>query len=163
MSIPQPDAEQANDLIDQLGRELGTWTVLFHSAIAEQMGLNTTDQRALDLINQSGPMTAGELAEITGLTTGAVTGVIDRLEKAGFVQRAKDPHDRRKVVIERVHNPELDMQLGEAFSSLHSAVQALCASYSAQELETIRSFLMGSVRVMREETLKLRQEGGHLK
>src|SRR3954469_8861669 len=85
-----------------LGREISTMTVLFHSRIAEQMGLSGTDHKCLDLVMRaSEPLTAGQIAQRSGLSTGAVTGVIDRLERRGFVRRIRDPHDRRKVLVER--------------------------------------------------------------
>ena len=71
---------------------------MFHQAVAECVGLNVTDHKCLDVLVRSGPMTAGQLAQLTGLTTGAVTGVLDRLERAGFVRRQSDPSDRRRVI-----------------------------------------------------------------
>src|SRR5690348_11776952 len=85
----------------QLNRELSTVMVLFHSRIAEQMGLSGTDHKCLELVLRSAePITAGRIAQLSGLSTGAVTGVIDRLEQRGFVRRVRDPHDRRKVLVE---------------------------------------------------------------
>jgi DNA-binding MarR family transcriptional regulator len=85
----------------QLGRELSTMIVLFHSRIAEQMGLSGTDHKCLELaMRAKEPLTAGQIAQLSGLSTGAVTGVIDRLERRGFVRRVRDPHDRRKVLVE---------------------------------------------------------------
>jgi DNA-binding MarR family transcriptional regulator len=72
----------------------------FDQAMADHIGINRTDARCADLIDQAGGMTAGELARAAGLTTGAVTAVIDRLEKAGIAQRVADPSDRRRVRIE---------------------------------------------------------------
>jgi DNA-binding MarR family transcriptional regulator len=72
----------------------------FDQAMADHIGINRTDARCADLIDQAGGMTAGELAKAAGLTTGAVTAVIDRLEKAGIAQRVADPSDRRRVRIE---------------------------------------------------------------
>src|SRR5271157_5057901 len=91
------------ELLAALGdafRQLATATVMFHQAIADRLGMHVTDHKCLDILVQTGPIPAGALAERTGLTTGAITGVIDRLEKAGFVRRIKDPDDRRRVVIE---------------------------------------------------------------
>lgn len=85
----------------QLGRELSTMIVLSHSRIAEQMGLSGTDHKCLELaMRAKEPLTAGQIAQLSGLSTGAVTGVIDRLERRGFVRRVRDPHDRRKVLVE---------------------------------------------------------------
>ncbi|MEJ2858312.1 MULTISPECIES: MarR family winged helix-turn-helix transcriptional regulator [unclassified Saccharothrix] len=82
-------------------RESSALTILFHTRVAERMGLSPTDEKCLDLaMRAEGPVTAGRIAELSGLSTGAVTGVIDRLEKAGYVRRVRDPHDRRKVLVE---------------------------------------------------------------
>jgi DNA-binding MarR family transcriptional regulator len=82
-------------------RETAALAVAFHGRAAERLGLSTTDHRCLDLVARAdGPVTAGRIAELSGLSTGAVTGVIDRLEGAGYVRRVRDPHDRRKVLVE---------------------------------------------------------------
>src|SRR5688572_7357764 len=95
-------------------REHSALTVMFHARVAEQMGLSATDEKCLDLaMRAEGPLTAGRIAELSGLSTGAVTGVIDRLERAGYVRRVRDPHDRRKVLVE-VTVGDLD-KFGEPF------------------------------------------------
>src|SRR5688572_17181329 len=100
---PPPDpAQLPQSLGDELGRELSARTILFHQALADKLGLNLTDHRCLDLAqraNSVAPLTAGQLAELTGLSTGAITGVLDRLEKAGFIRREKDPNDRRQLFV----------------------------------------------------------------
>ena len=97
------DSEKRSELVAAMSQEfrhLATATILFHQAIADRLGMHLTDHKCGDILVQTGPITAGELAERTGLTTGAITGVIDRLEKAGYVRRVKDPDDRRRVIIE---------------------------------------------------------------
>src|SRR5262249_43014336 len=86
-------AERAELLAARVGefRQLSAATIMFHQAVADRLGMNVTDHKCADILERNGPMTAGELAERTGLTTGAITGVIDRLEKAGFVRRAEHP------------------------------------------------------------------------
>src|SRR2546427_10347158 len=81
--------------LNEAARRQSTATVLFHAAVAERLGLSATDHKYADLIARQGPMTAGELADRAGLTTGAITGVLDRLEQAGGGRRERDPHDRR--------------------------------------------------------------------
>jgi DNA-binding MarR family transcriptional regulator len=84
-----------------MGREMSGLTVLAHSRIADKIGVSATDYKCLDIVMQGvSPLTAGQIAKMSGLSTGAVTGVIDRLEKRGFVRRVRDPHDRRKVLVE---------------------------------------------------------------
>src|SRR5690606_14825256 len=87
-------------LIANLGRQFSDITIRMHEAIARDSGLAGTDHKYLGYILQNGRMTAGELSEITGLTTGAVTGLIDRFEKKKLVKRVYDKNDRRKVFIE---------------------------------------------------------------
>lgn len=140
------------DEILELLREQSTQTVLFHAFIAEQLGLNTTDHKALDLIAKASEMTAGKLAEMTGLTTGAVTGVIDRLEKAGFVRRAFDPNDRRRIIIQFI--PETAEKIFSVFAPMHQQTNALLESYSEQELAVIHDFMRRAI----ELSVKVRTE-----
>jgi DNA-binding MarR family transcriptional regulator len=72
----------------------------FDQAVADAIGINRTDMRCLDVISREGPVPAGRLADETGLTTGAITTVLDRLERAGFARRVRDPDDRRRVLVE---------------------------------------------------------------
>src|SRR5882724_6329519 len=95
-----------SSLGELLGRELSTAVVMFHQAIAERIGLNATDFKCLDLLARTGPTTPGHLSELLRLTGGAITGVIDRLEAAGFVQRERDQNDRRRVIIKPSSSPE---------------------------------------------------------
>jgi predicted transcriptional regulator len=151
-----------DDLVEavgsQLGRELSTWTVLFHAAVAEHLGLGATDHKALGLIEQRGAVTAGELADVTGLTTGAITNVIDRLERAGYIQRTKDPHDRRKVVLVAVPSPARDAAFSGIFESLGQAMTSLCTRYSDSELVAIYDFMTASISIMQQEIVRLRAE-----
>ncbi len=139
----------------QLGRELSARTVMFHGAMAEKMGLSITEHKALDLLSRQGPITAGQLAEVTGLTTGAITGMVDRLEKAGFVRRVPDPTDRRKIRIEAA--VEKYEAMAGVFESLGQAMNALLESYNDKELAIIYDFMARLPEVMEKETKKLRE------
>src|SRR5437763_16878943 len=91
-------------LVDELVsafRTSGNQDNAFDNLAAERLGINRTDLLCLNAIENSGGLTAGQIAAHTGLTTGAVTGVVDRLERAGYARRARDPHDRRRVAVER--------------------------------------------------------------
>ncbi len=139
-----------------LGRELSARTLMFHAAIAEHVGLSATEHKALDLLSRAGSMTAGQLAELSGLTTGAVTGLVDRLEKSGFVKRERDPKDRRRVVID----PQIDkmeQEIGPLFGAMSQRMEQLMAGYSDPELATIYDFLTQSIAVLREETENLKE------
>jgi DNA-binding MarR family transcriptional regulator len=138
------------------GRQMSTATIMFHQAVADRIGLNPTDHKCADLLFMKGPMTAGELSQLTGLTTGAITGVIDRLEGAGFAQREADPNDRRRVVVRVL--PKCHREVGRLFESLAAAVEALCSRYSDRQLTVILDFMNRSREMAHEETLKLRRE-----
>ena len=80
-------------------RKTGSLMQLMSQAAADRIGINATDLNCLNILSFSGQLTAGELARATGLTTASITGVIDRLEQAGFVRRERDGKDRRRVVV----------------------------------------------------------------
>jgi len=156
--MPRPDRAALLEAVGrELGRELSTRTVLLHQAIAERLGLNATDHKALDFLCRAGPLTAGQLAERTGLTTGAITGIIDRLEKAGFARRESDPSDRRRVIIQP-RMEKITHDLAPLFDSLARAMDELCARYSDQELVLIRDFMTRTIAILQEETAKLRRQ-----
>lgn len=146
------------DATSELGRDLGAYTVMFHSAVSERLGLNATDHKALDLLSRAGALTAGELAELVGLTTGAVTGMVDRLEQAGYVRRVRDPNDRRKVIIEPIAGHERMQQLDAVFASLRQKVVGVAEQYSDEQLATVIDFLSKTIAVFRAETTRLRDE-----
>jgi len=128
---------------------------MFHQAVADQLGLNTTDHKCLDLLNDQGSLTAGQLAELTGLTTGAITGVIDRLEAAKFVRRVYDEKDRRKVIIKPI-NENVYRKVAPLFESLAQSIAALCSTYTTAEIETLLDFHTRCQALFQEETRKLR-------
>src|SRR6476646_4089911 len=100
MSRPTRNRSDLIEAIEHQARIGSTHTVLFHTAVAERLGLNPSDHKVADILAlEEGPVTPGRLAELTGLTTGAVTGVLDRLENAGFVAREPDPADRRRIIL----------------------------------------------------------------
>jgi DNA-binding MarR family transcriptional regulator len=136
------------------GRRMSTRSLLLHAAIADKLGLNPSDHKCFDLIRtQSEPLTAGRLAELTGLSTGAITGVIDRLEHVGLVVRDNDPSDRRRVVIRCT--PERAPDLRPFFAPLREAMLKFCARYSTRELDVILSFMRGTGDVMEEQVRRL--------
>jgi len=159
------DSDKRSDLLGALGdqfRQLATATILFHQAVADRLGMHVTDHKCADILFRAGPITAGDLAERTGLTTGAITGVIDRLEKAGFVRRANDPGDRRRVIIEPLPK-RIEREIGPLFESIGRAMADLCAQYSTPELAAIHDFIGRFNQVAYEETRKLREGEGHAK
>jgi DNA-binding MarR family transcriptional regulator len=155
VSPGSPERAGLLDAMMQGGRQLSLATIMFHQAVADRLGLNPTDHKCIDLLASAGPMTAGELADATGLTTGAITGVIDRLQEAGFVRREDDPNDRRRVIVRVI--PKRSREIDRLFEFLSAAMTDLGASYSNRDLATIVDFMTRSNQLLREATLALRQ------
>jgi DNA-binding MarR family transcriptional regulator len=132
-----------------------TSQVTFYSeAVAATVGLHPTDLDCLSVIELEGPLTAGRLADITGLTTGAVTGVIDRLERAGYVERAHDTTDRRRVLVGSVDDSLAT--LSAAFVPMIASSTAMATRYDDDQLAAITDYVTRSTPMLREETLRLR-------
>ena len=149
--------EEIIEAINNKFREMSTETIMFHQAIANVLGLHITDHKCLDLIYRFGAMPAGRLAELTGLTTGAVTGIIDRLEKAGYVRRTDDPKDRRRTIVEPTRNRKLERKIEGIFMPLHERMHKLLSSYSDSELAFLLDVVTKSTELTREESKKLRR------
>ena len=134
----------------------------YEEALAEHLGLNATDLRCMELAIPEPGLTPGRLADLSGLTTGAVTGVLDRLEKAGFVERRPDPSDRRSVGIHP--SPTRARELHDATEPLEKALRAVLGKYSAGERKAIAAFLETAVDVVAAETARFRAatRGGFL-
>lgn len=112
--------------------------VLHNHAIAQELGLGASDSQFLTLLQAHGPLTPGRLAELSRLTTGTVTGVLDRLEKAGFVRRERDPHDRRKVIVTPV--PEAMATIAPHYRRHAEQLDAILRRRSDAELDVIARF-----------------------
>jgi DNA-binding MarR family transcriptional regulator len=138
------------------GRQVSTATIMFHQAIADRLGLNVTDHKCMGLLLMKGPLTAGELAGMTGLTTGAITAVIDRLERAGFVRREDDPRDRRRVIVHGV--PKRCRDIERLFEPFATKCAELGVRYKDEELAVILDFMTRSCDVLHQSTIELRQQ-----
>ena len=133
-----------------LGRELSGVTVMLHSRIAELLGLSATDHKCLDLaMRAEGPLTAGRIAELSGLSTGAVTGVIDRLERAGYVSRVRDPHDRRKVLVQV--NKVDEKKFARLFGGLLTRLEETASHYTDDQLAIVEDYLTRTIEGLRKE------------
>jgi DNA-binding MarR family transcriptional regulator len=131
-------------------RKASAQGTIYAATVAERAGISSTDMDCMDFLNVEGRMTAGRLAELTGLTTGAITGVIDRLEKAGLVRRERDEADRRKVFIAVV--PENAARIGRFYVPMQQAMQKLWSNYSDAELELLLRFASGGYKASVEAT-----------
>ena len=141
MSKPKSGRDTAVRALKMHLRHFVVEVIVSNFQATEEVGLNSTDFASLCLLLLHGPTPAGRLAELTGLTTGAVTGLIDRLEQAGLVRREADPGDRRKVII--VPDAErVERDVFPHFPSLQrAATTAFYKDFNIAELEVITAFL----------------------
>jgi DNA-binding MarR family transcriptional regulator len=129
-------------------------SIQMHETVARKAGLSGTDHKYLGFLIQKGQMTAGELSNLTGLTTGAVTGLIDRFEKKKLVKRQFAEGDRRKVIIEP--NTSTIMALLEPlYKEFRSESEKLTASFSNEEIKIIETYFSKAIEIMNETTNKL--------
>jgi DNA-binding MarR family transcriptional regulator len=124
-------------------RKVSAQSVLLSDTVARLVGLHSTDLECLDLLFLSGPATAGRLAAHTGLTTGATTAVIDRLERSGYVRRTRDLHDRRLVMVEAL--PAGMKQIEPLYQRLADAMDGLHEGYSDRQLALVVEYLSRAV------------------
>ncbi len=138
----------------ELGRSMSTQTVFLHQAIAQSVGLGATDTKCIDLVlrGPSDGATAGWLSEMTGLTTGAVTHIVDRLEKRGFVERVRDASDRRKVFI-RVCPKSIEPLIPK-YEAVGKAYMQLVEQYSDEQLRLICDYLEKTSEISQRELAK---------
>jgi len=139
MTLSRPKARVALlQELEEAMRRTSAQGVLFGQTVANVAGISGSDLDCMDFLNLEGRITAGRLAELTGLTTGAITGVIDRLEKAGFVRRERDEADRRKVFIMIV--PENVAKIGRLYVPMQEAMDKVWSTYSDAELLLLLRF-----------------------
>jgi DNA-binding MarR family transcriptional regulator len=127
---------------------------MFAKTVADRAGISASDMDCMDFLNLEGRMTAGRLAELTGLTTGAITGVVDRLEKAGYVRRERDDSDRRKVFIAVV--PETAARIGRLYVPMQQSMQKVWSRYSEEELRLLLRFANDGYKGVLEATEALK-------
>ncbi len=158
MSSPTSKKTRRRELLNRLwdlGRATSTQTVFLHQAIAQSVGLNATDTKCIDLIlsHPGGSMTAGSLSGMTGLTTGAITHILDRLEKRQFIERVRDTRDRRKIFI-RVRPDSLEPLIPK-YEGIGKAYMSLAERYGDKELQLICDYLERASEVSKRELAKL--------
>lgn len=137
--------------VRKLSQHYAFASIQMHEAVARKAGLSGTDHKYLGFIMEKGQMTAGELSTLTGLTTGAVTGLIDRFEKKNLVKREFAENDRRKVII--VPDTEKIMTLlVPLYKQFRSKSEKLLASFSAKEIRIIESYFSQAIAIMEETT-----------
>jgi len=155
MSSRTRKQRQVDELIE-LFRLNGHQDNAFDQLAAEQLGINRTDLECLSIAQRRGGATAGELADESGLTTGAVTGVIDRLERAGYARRSRDEADRRKVVVDVT--PEFYERAGRIWGPMAGDWGELIGRrFTAEQLDVITEFLRTSTEIGRRHMDRLRE------
>ena len=147
--------ELAELIVGYLARRHSTAVVLFHHAVAERLGLGPTDHKCLDLLRDRGAMAGSDLSAITGLTSGAITGVVARLERAGYVRREPDPKDGRRQILRLARER---MQIHEVIDPLRRDVASLLENYDAHQLTAIAEFLGDTTDLVYRHAALLRAE-----
>jgi DNA-binding MarR family transcriptional regulator len=152
-------SRQKRDTFEELVREVRrsqAATARFDQAVADALGLNRTDMRCLDILQLEGSVTAGRLAELTGLTTGAITTVLDRLEKAGFARRVRDEHDRRRVLVEMA--PEAMSGAANLYGEHIAQAEQVYKRYTLEQIELLLEFVRGSRELNERAAARLEQQ-----
>jgi hypothetical protein len=144
------------DSLEKSFREVGTTGILLHQAVADRLGLHITDHKCMGMLCELGPLSAGKLAELTGLTTGAITGVLNRLERHGYARRVRNPKDRRNVNVEAMNAAEFGRRMGALLGPLGKRMRRLSSRYTIEEMSLIQGFISGAVAISRDETVRLR-------
>jgi len=145
------------DQIQQLTREFSTLTVVMHQSIAYAAGLAGTDHKYIDLLLKHGAITPGQIAALSGLSTGAVTGMIDRLERENLVKRERDAVDRRKVIV--VLNREAAFErMGPAFKDLQADAEKLYRGFTSGELDIVQKYLEAVIAFTKRQIAALNKK-----
>ena len=159
--------EKSTKIPEELTRELRQFTGLaasFFRAAAARLGMTVTDLQVMDILESTGPSTAGQLADLTGLTTGAITGMLNRLEEAGLVRRERDPNDGRRVIVRLERGKDEMHKIGPIFDSLGKAWNELASDYDDEQVAFLLEFLKRSNAMSRKEIIRLQEaplsEGG---
>ena len=140
--------------LEEAMRRSSAQGVMFGQAVANMAGISNSDMECMDILQLEGRVTAGRLAEVTGLTTGAITGVVDRLEKAGYVRRERDESDRRKVFISVVE--EKAVEIGKFYVPMQQAMLKVWSRYTDDELRLLLRFANDGYKGVLEATEALK-------
>jgi DNA-binding MarR family transcriptional regulator len=156
-------AESRDDVLSEVAEELrlsGVTNDIADQAVADYLGLNRTDTRCLDIIERLDGVSAGRLASEAGLSTGAVTTVLDRLERAGYARRVQDPGDRRRVLVELT--PAARRELQQLYAPLTDTTMRQLEGYTTDEVSLVRDFLRDNRRLneVHAERVRVRRRFG---
>ena len=149
--------EQRLQALETAVREASGLGVVFSSVVADHIGISSRELECLDVVVRAGRVTAGELAAATGLTTGAITGLIDRLEKARLACRERDDRDRRRVFIRAL--PRVETDIMPLYASLQARMRALMDELSDQDIDRLLAFFSASREVLAGEIAAMKSSG----
>lgn len=155
MSARKEKVDLIQAIVGRLARRHSTAVVLFHHAVAERLGLGPTDHKCLDLLRDRGAMSGSNLSAITGLTSGAITGVVARLERAGYVRREPSPRDGRKQIIRLALK---QAHIEDVVTPLREDVAALLKDFDNQQLTAVADFLTRCTDLVYRHATLLRAE-----
>jgi DNA-binding MarR family transcriptional regulator len=143
----------------RLHRDLATAVIAFHEAGARRLGMTAAERKCAGMIAELGGATPKQLAEATALTTGAITGIVDRLERAGYAKREPNPADRRSVIVRPRNTEQLARESQPIFASLTEAMDNLNARYNEKQRRLILRHLEDTIAVLRDRTAKVQKRG----
>jgi DNA-binding MarR family transcriptional regulator len=146
-----------HDLVNQVRRAQNA-SALVDAVTSKVLGVSDSEGMCIDILDREGPVTAGRLAQATGLTTGAITAVIDRLEEKGYARRFRDERDRRRVLVEPT-KAVLD-KAHELYAELGQAGYPVLTAMTREQLETIRDFERFSADINEDHAARLRERYG---
>lgn len=136
-----PERRELLERLEESVQDNGNTNVLLVHAISQHIGISAVEFECWSLIASHGPFTAGELARRCRITTGGMTGMIDRLERRGYVRRQADPNDRRRVIVAALKNDEAIEKARELYQPLQQSFNKLIESYTDDELQFILQFM----------------------
>lgn len=149
------------DLLEKLSesaQRAGTLTVLHTNAVASRIGISATEFEAMDIISHNQPITAGQLAAYCGLTTGAITGIVDRLERGEFACRRRDPEDRRRVFVVPTENLERNKKVRALYGPLSKGFMEVANQYTPEQLRQFIDIQNAMSDMVEEVIAKLRDK-----
>jgi DNA-binding MarR family transcriptional regulator len=152
--------EKRAELLRELARELrqlNAFGASFFRAAAARIGMTVTDLQVIDILDSAGPATAGQLAELTGLTTGAITGMLNRLEEAGLVHRERDPEDGRRVIVRLAPGTDTLREINALFDAVARAWDEITSRYDDEQIAFLLEFLQRGSALSSKELARLRE------
>ncbi len=157
MSTSSPSRAELTAELNRAMRDASARGVIYSQAVAERLGIGSADLECLDIIALRGPMPAGAIAEAVGLTSGAITEVVDRLERAGLARRERSRDDRRVVIVRLL--PAVERRVAPLFEPMEKAAAAALADYSDEDFRLLLDFFRRASAAATTALTELRKHG----